>query len=635
MHRLYAHLSWLGRLFLGLAVAVGAAILVLVFVPRTRPYVPTVLSLFLAGPEEPQKEGAPLVRGGPADALVVVSHVALSEAAEPGDFDDTLWSYAWVGLLEQEFGPPAVLDLDGLRPEDLEGRRLVVFTRSATQGQLPRAILESARDLARQGATLLVELPSEGWSGLTGLVLSGEVVNPAARFWRGQPLEYQAFPGNLQGDGAGPSLLALRDMPVQTWLKQGLMWEDSVRPLGRLSGQPLLYARPEGRGAVLTLGFDLACQVHALQQGAPPGPGFQVSERDGLLPGICESQDLVLGPTMLDNRVPYADLLEGWIADLAEEASGPLPGWWRFPFAWDGVAVLSHDEEERGQEGFRRLVQLEGWLKVPSTVFVLAGRSLPRLWPERNSGLELHWNRFMSGSWPPYEWPALAEQVARVEAVRGSRPLLCRIHFLDWGPDYAAPFRQMAAAGLELDSTYGPNRGRGYLFGTGLPFQALDHDGLPLPVLEWPFVAQEDWAGADEAFTLSLLEDSRRAFHQAPVLLLHPHRWVATASGRRFLEKFVRQARLCRHWVASMAEYHRFLAMRSRARLRSRLVGGFLLADLEAPGPGLALRLPDRLGEVELDGRPARVRRLRLGDRQRLLVEVPPGRHLLRARWEG
>jgi len=390
---------------------------------------------------------------------VVVSERALRQAAQGGDFSQTLWSHAWAGLLEQEVGAPSVLDLEEFSPGHLREARLVVFTRSATGQEPPAQVLSAAHEAAEEGAAILLEMPSAGWSDLSGVVLSPAPVNPTGSFWRGQLLEFQEFPGTIQAAPAGSSLRELLEMPVFTWLAQSLQSQPSVRSLGRLSGQPLLYVRPQGRGFVLTLGFDLACQVHALQQGVPGGPGFAVPEARGLIPGLSESQDLVLDTGLLDNRVPYADLLEGWIVAMAEQAAGPLPGWWRFPFADDGVAVLSHDEEGRGREAFGELEALQARLGIPSTVFALAGRDLPQRWPEGGKHLELHWNRFLAGDFPPYERPDLRTQVARLQAVRGTPPRLNRTHFLAWGREYTEPFRQMAAAGLELYSTYGPNRG--------------------------------------------------------------------------------------------------------------------------------------------------------------------------------
>lgn len=600
--------------------------------PRTRAWIPVAFSLALPEPPGVRLPGQPFRAENPGDALVVVSNRVLRESAETGDFNQTLWCHAWADLLEQELGSPSVLDLEDLSPGQLRQARLVVLTRSATSLDPPAEVLAEAREALEEGAALILEMPSAAWAELTGVVLSPTPVNPQGSFWRGQILEYQEFPASLEGGRAGSSLRELRGMPVFTWLALGLGLDPSVRAQGRLSGQPLVYVRPQGRGFTLTLAFDLACQVHALQQGVPGGPGLAVPECQGLIPGLPESQDLVLDSGLLDNRVPYADLLEGWIVDLAEQAAGPLPGWWRFPFDADGVAVLSHDEEGRGREAFGELEALQARLGVPSTVFALAGRDLPARWPEGAEDLELHWNRFLAGDFPPYERPDLQGQMARLQAVRGTPPRLNRTHFLAWGREYAEPFQQMAAAGLELDSTYGPNRGRGYLFGTGLPFRVLDQDGMPLPLWEWPFVSQEDWAGADPEFLLGLLDDSTRAWHQAPVLLLHPHRLVATEEGQRFLEGFVRRARERRHLLTSMLSHHDFLRMRARARMQSRVRGEVLEADLFAPGPGLAVHLPATLAEIHLDGRPARTRWIRLYDRPRLLVEIPPGRHRLQAR---
>lgn len=627
---------WLTRLFLKMGAAALAALLLFVLLPGTRPYVPTALSLLAPPVSEPELSGSPALYGGEADALLVVSHEAILRAAKEGRFEAALWSYAWLNLLEQEFGRPAVADVEGLRASQFEGRRLVVLTRSATLAAPAEGLSEALGRFADAGGVVLLEMPGGDWAGLAGVVLTEGLVNPAARTWRGAPLELEALPPSLRDlpgpSNSGPDLPLLRDMPVHTWLKLGLMQDRDVRSLGRLAGQPALYWRPRGRGAVLTLPFDLGFQIQSLQQGTPGGPGWTVPESAGLIPGLVETQDLVASPSMLDNPVPFADLLEGWMASMVEDAGGALPSWWRFPYPFDGVLAVSHDEEEQGLVGFGRLHALENSLDVRATVFVLPGEDLGRRWPDSADDVELHWNRFMQGQWPPYRSSSLAEQVAQVGRVRGTAPRLCRIHYLAWGSDYAAPFRRMAAAGLELDTSYGPNRGRGYLFGTGLPFRALDANGLPLATREWPFVAQEDWSGVDAGWVGSLLEDSARSFHQAPVLLLHPHKWVAGEEGRAYLEEVVEAARRRRHWLAPMAEYHRFLQLRGEALATSRLDGEDLVADLVAPGPGLALRLPGRAQGVLLDGSPARTRRLRSGDRWHVLVEVPPGAHRLTAR---
>lgn len=637
MQRLTAA-RWLLRLFLGIGAAALVLVAILVVLPKTRPYVPTLLSLFRSPDAEPEISGSPDLETGPGDALLVVSHEAILEAARPGRFESALWSYAWKGLLEQEFGRPAVVDLERLSSQALSGRRVVVLTRSATLAPPGPGVLEALRGVAAEGGAVLLEMPTEAWADLSGVVLS-EVVNPAARTWRGAPLEIQELPATLEGPPeptrAGATLALLHDLPVHTWLKIGVMQDPQVRSLGRISGEPVLYVATRGRGAVLTLALDLGFQIQALQQGTPGGPGWRVPEAWGLIPGLSETQDLVAAPSMLDNPVPYADLLEGWMAGLLEDAAGPLPGWWRFPAELDGLLAVSHDEEEQGLESFGALLPWERELELESTIFVMPGPDLGERWPSSAGDLELHWNRFLQGAWPPYRALPLAEQVEQVRAVRGSPPRLSRLHYLAWGTDYAAPFRRLAAAGIELDSSYGPNRGRGYLFGTGLPFQALDVNGFPLPIREWPFVAQEDWYGVDASWVRRLLDDSSRSFHQAPGLLLHPHRWVAGPQGRRYLEEVARAARERRHGLASMAGYHAFLERRNRAVAASRRLGDRLVVDLLAPGPGLALRLPGEVQEPRLDGVAVPSRVVRLGDRRFALVAVPAGRHRLEARIGG
>lgn len=623
---------WVARLLLRLMAAVAGMLLLFVLLPQTRPYVPTLISLVRPAASEPELSGTPDLASGPGDVLLVVSHAAILEAARADRFESSLWSYAWLNLLEQEVGTPAVADVEDFAVQHLAGRRLVVLTRSATLLPPEEGMLAALGRFADGGGVVLLELPGADWAGLAGVVLTEDVVNPAARTWRGAPLELEDLPHAL--DDATPDsqdLKLLREMPVHTWLKIGIMQDRDVRSLGRLSGAPVLYVQSRGRGSVLTLAVDLGHQLQSLQQGTPGGPGWEVPETTGLIPGLPETQDLVAGPSMLDNTTPFADLLESWVLGLVEDAGGALPSWWRFPYEFDGLLALSHDEEEQGREGFHDLFALEARLDAPGTVFVLPGDDLARRWPADAQDMELHWNRFMQGEWPPYRFSTLAEQRAQVARLRGQAPLLCRIHYLAWGHDYAAPFRRMAAAGLALDSSYGPNRGRGYLFGTGLPFRALDSNGLPLPTREWPFVAQEDWFGVDAPWVRRLLDDSARSFHQAPVLLLHPHKWVSQAEGQEYLQSVVQAARHRRHWLAPMAEYLRFLEMRAQAVSTSRVSGGVLEAELQAPGPGLALRLPRGAGDVRLDGRPARTRPVRVGDRWHVLVEVPPGAHHLTA----
>ncbi|NMA29223.1 MAG: hypothetical protein GX934_15820, partial [Burkholderiales bacterium] len=205
---------WLARLLAG----VGVVVLLLFACPRTRAWVPVALSLVCPDPSGACVSGQPFRAEHPGDALVVVSVGALRRAAEDGDFSQTLWSYAWAGLLEQELGAPAVRDLEELSPDHLGQARLIVFTRSATCREPEPEVLSAVDKALGKGAAVLLEMPSAAWSEVSGVVFSPGPINPTGSFWRGRLLEFQDFPGTLQAAPAGSSLRELLEMPAFTWL---------------------------------------------------------------------------------------------------------------------------------------------------------------------------------------------------------------------------------------------------------------------------------------------------------------------------------------------------------------------------------------------------------------------------------
>ena len=170
---------WLARLLAG----AGVVVLLVFACPRTRAWVPVALSLAWPDPSGTRVSGQPFRADHPGDALVVVSERALRHAAEGGDFSQTLWSHAWAGLLEQELGAPSVVDLEDLSPGRLSQARLIVFTRSATRREPDTEVLSSVGEALEDGAAVLLEMPSDAWSVLSGVVLSPEPVNPTGSFW--------------------------------------------------------------------------------------------------------------------------------------------------------------------------------------------------------------------------------------------------------------------------------------------------------------------------------------------------------------------------------------------------------------------------------------------------------------------
>lgn len=572
-----------------------------------------------------------LFRECPGDVVLVVSKAIADNPDEKSAFDSVTWSYAWLNFLEQECGGHfSVVDVSRLHLDYDSDERLVIITSSATKHTPPIHLLHQLEGFVREGGCVVLETPTPAWRPLSGGSLDSVPVNVNASSSRSLLLHGKQFPHQPQDPQPHQGELRLAEAPLFTYVypTQGTDPGTSIR--GRILDAPAMWQRAIGKGWVITLTFDAGMYLQAMQQGVPT-IGWKVNEISGLLPGLVESQDLCLSRDMVDNDQPFADIFEDWLADYCEGALQVWPRWWRFPYAYDGVLALTHDEENLGPEACAEMWQLEQEEQVHSTVFAVCSnvddgqrwqkyREPYRLYSDHGKpsvSFGLHWNRL---------WPHVDLSVQKHWLAEGcGSPKFCRIHYLLWGRNYTAPLRCMADNGIVLDSSYGPNRGKGYLFGTGLPFHTIDENGCPLPVWEWPMVAQECWSHVDSAYIDCLLRQSSHEFHQAPVVLLHPHRWLRTPGGKKYLRSIVASARRYKHWIANFGEYLEFAQNRSKASLCSCFRGRHLQSKLVAPQEGLGVVLPGGVLNIKMNGYDAEKRPLRINGNNHWLVYVPMG----------
>lgn len=612
-----------GPLLTSLGVLVGLVVLALLL-PFTRQPTEIFLAGLLPPLHEEQREGRLGAWAGGRDVVILLSQGAIAAAAQLQSFEAAQWSCAWLNLVEQELGPASVCDVDSASAAQVAGARVLIVTRSAASRSPGHEVVAAAEQVARRGGVVLLEVPGPGWQGLSGVLLGEEPRNVSPGVFRGRPLKYDWFPASLSGrrPREGSWLSRLAEMPGQTWTYEILLMDPQAEPAGSLDGQPLLVTRPLGPGRVLSLAFDLGFQLQALQQGMPHGPGWVVEEVQGVFPGVVETQDLVCAQQMLDNPLPYADMLEAWMVGLLQEAAGPLPGWWRFPEARPGALILTHLDAE-GQEG-RALARLEREQGVAPTVFRPGPQAGEGCWRPAHAELGLLWERSflgLPGRWLPTRLP-LARQLA------GQRT--CRLARADWGRDYARPFRIMAAAGIRLDSSYGPSAGRGYLFGTGLPYRALNSDGLPLDIYEWPWLAA--LPSVPGPCLERLRRDSLEALHQALVL-------QASAGSEARVAEILEQSREEGLWLPTLREGLAFYGARLQSPLSSTWQAGLLHLRCRPAGRGLWLLVPERWGPLRLvaavgpEG-PLPRRRLQILDRECVLLEPPAGDSAIEVRYE-
>ncbi|MDO5296124.1 MAG: hypothetical protein Q4F00_05685 [bacterium] len=612
-------------------------------VSRLRFWWTILASICPTAPGQPELQGQPFLRSQPGDVLLVVDNAFIARTGHSEHFETVNWSYAWVNFLEQEAGGSyAIVDWQQFADEPCTDRRLIIISSSACQNIPSLSMLVKLRRTAETGGCVLLETPRSAWRALSGGILEDDTFNASGGASRGRVLAWENLPSAPHGQMRHAES-ELAKSPVFSFVHATKLLDEGTKGLGIIRDQPALWQRPCGRGWIVTMAFDWGMHLQAMQQGAP-SQGWRVREINGAIPALVESQDLALSRDMMNNDFPFADMLEDWLAGYLDAALQLWPRWWRFPYAYDGVLALTHNEVSWDKCSARELSRLEDAGRLPYTVFSAErSASEPGLSIRQagvNSSGDKASQRFASHIARGLLWkrfrPYISLRQQAAAAVPADLPAqFSRIYNLEWGKYYAKPFRYMAAAGIGLDSSYGPNCGRGYFFGTGLPFQALDRNGWPLGVWEWPFVCRADLNKEHVAYIEELLKQSAISYHQALVPLWQTHITSADSGSANYLRLLASAAAQRRHWLVNFDDYWQFRKNLSRALLQSRLNDGMLEAELSAPADGMAILLHGASCAVKINGHPAVMRPLRYNGERYWLVAVPKGTSLLTARMGG
>lgn len=567
----------------------------------------------------PQETGQRFTVFNQSDALLFLDYRQIEKAALSHDFRKLNLSAGWINTLNQELGSFSVLDISSLSEEIIRGKRLIVIPRGVNP---PAEQMPLLSRFVEQGGILLLEMPDKSWAKSWGISTRPlKLKNPRFDF---------IHPQLVSRDTAE----ALKQTPLFTDFAR-LEVPDGCFTAAKVNQEPVLALKTIGSGLLVALGFDFARAVLTLQQGKPKN-NLALADRGGKFWGLLETQDLAADKVMNDNSCPYADLLEKFLFATADNFL-PLPRLWTFPTADSlGALIVSHDGENQSGKKLLAMAQEESRLWGRSTFFLFNNpwnfnrKTNDRL--ERDGfDRELHWNRFSLTQ-------GLGRQKAGLEKIMGEKTVACRIHFLNWGPAYTRPFREMQASGFRLDASYGPNRGKGYLFGSALPFNPLDSNGLPLKIYELPFLAQEDWGGADEAWLSDLVTQSANDYHQVIGLLYHPHKLVKTPAGKALWLGAFKRAREGYHWITDYKEFSDFWAARKEVTVSSVFYDSTLEIEITVPSGNFALLLPEdglfyHLEQVTGEGKVLSLTRFKSGGEKVALLNLYPGQHRLRAEY--
>ena len=511
-----------------------------------------------------------IVREAKADVVLVLDYAAIRQS--PASFEQKDWSAAWLNLLEQEIGPVTVATPRSLSHRVLEDSRVVILTASVTQS-MTATMLNQLREHAAQGNVLLIERP-------TGALREAFSADGRANTRRGREITFVK-------DMPEPYVSQLRASPLSTDYIGSTTPLPEATTLLAIDGAPVIYAKPVGKGYAITVDFDLGEQLVAMQQGKPSAD-FKVKpkdrEREHPEPG-----DLLMDEQLRGASTPYADMLERFIVHGVLSRYAPLPVLWPYPQGARGLVISVHEDDALG-DGGGWMLEHESERQATSTLLTTTssgltaagaatihrmGGDIGLLW--RMDGTpEGEVERLGLGGYTPLARPvSLAKQLGalketlpvnyvRTSSIAGHR----------WSPQWASPLKHLAKQGIRVDLTYRLPRTSGYAFGTGLPFLALDEDGLPLGIREQPIVVPN--APVEGPNLQTLLELSQRGHHMAIATSISP----AAFADYPHMEEFERWLKTFEaiqatgHKMTSAYRFDEFSRSRRASHLRSRLVYG-------------------------------------------------------------
>lgn len=569
-------------------------------------------------------------------------------AAEAEKFTELDCSYGWFNALWQHFGSFATALNRNLSPEMLAGRSAVIVPRRVAAA-MPSTGISALAGFARSGGQVIVEHPAEGWELLTGVSTSGKVREartitsatglgvhgPMRRHLPNTPLTGKLLPTpSLETYPTGPTLL-------------------------EVDGQPGFTVNKLGEGHVYAFLFDFGCTVTSIQQGLPD-EGMRFGRKPGTYPLPVDER--VAHKRMLTSHVPYADLLERALFHRLSETR-PMPRLWMFPGQQAGAVMLSHPTDTN----VRAAVGYADWARqndASSTVFVApdiispteaallreTGAELGLLWVTGDTREPVTEPVGVGAIKPIVRELTLSQQRQQLSmALPGEEGVsFGRVEASLWTNDWDTTFRQLRAAGLQADNSFGPTDAEhyGYLFGTGYPYYPIDDRGLPLPILEYPFVLQGKNANVERLERL--LGNSEAYFHQSLVLSL-PSNAMRTEPSPGILLTFRNAFDLADqfdHWLTTIGDFHDFLSARRQSVLTSqwspanrRLTISVNLLAARVAGseggaiPGVAFpRTWDgqEIERVVVDGEETSLRKLvTTGSSFERILKMGPGRHTI------
>lgn len=550
-----------------------------------------------------------------SDILLLVSLENIAETSRNNSFSSQDWSFAWANLLLQEVGTFSVADTKNFA---VNSQRVIILSKSVGDS-LNESAIKKFQEFVKKGGILIAEKPSKNLEFLTGIITGSQI---KARKISNLDENYREFS-------------ILKKMPLCTHI-YGASFDKKLDNLMSIDKKPAILKRTYGKGVIITICFDFGMQLTGMQQGKPLD-NFVVKDKTSLR-GVCESQDLVMGTSLEHNDYPFADILEKFILEIISRAQ-PIPRLWYLKDNYSGALIITHDEDYFGDKmGY--MVKHEKKIKSKSTFFITPSKRLSSevadLLDDKNE-FAIHWDRM------PYSLHSLLKtkyddekelksQIGQLESTYGKKIMSNRNHFLKWDDHYTNTFRILHKNNIKIDSSYGPNSGKGYLFGTSFPFFPLDTNGKVIPLIEMPFHTQELRQGVTADYVEKLIKENNEKYHGVIILLFHPQKSLPGKKSRHVWLRSYEIARNNNQWITNCKEFYEFLNNRKDAVLTSSFSSGKLNINVESDGK--TIMIPIHFGirslrNIKIDGKKTNYFTVKIINCAYGLTKIPSGQHAL------
>ena len=547
-------------------------------------------SPFLLAPSHSESGGDQQTRTATADVVVVLDYETIATSGETFRARD--FSAAWIDLLEQHLGPVTAVTPASLAPKHLEAARAVVLTSSVSDG-IPESLRTRLREFALDGHLLVLERPDGPMREMFSA--DGEAGIQIGRNF--------TFARGIDD----PFRKELTSMPIETEYVGSTSPKKNADTLLAIDGAPVVYRAPVGDGDVVTIDFDLGELLVAHQQGRPSERFTVDPEGSGSNELPPRTDDLIADDSLRGAEIPYADLLERFVAYGVIQRYAPLPALWPFPGDSLGVVIPIHPDRRLG-DGGGWMLEYESQHDGTSTLLSSSDSGLTAagaaVIDRRGGELGLLWR--MAGtpsqqtrSYGPWGFEPVAQPLSLEQQISSLTDTIPAgfIHTTKtagrwWTREWAQPFRVLESQGVPLDVSYEPETD-GFAFGTGFPFRALDRTGLPLGVRELPIVVPD--RRSTELAIESLLETSRRGHHQVLSYALAPSAFGRYPDMKRFdawVESF-KAIRRNGHILRNASQFHQFWRARADSSLTSRVIEEATLPDADG------IERPEEEGDEE------------------------------------